>query len=177
MGKIKEPPPVKLTTSIFSADETLIAVIRGALGNCFGAIDYQSEFLPFEHTSYYAREFGEGLLRQFVAFANLIAPQRLAEVKLTTNELEAAWTVAGRRRVNLDPGYISLGKLVLATTKDYSHRVYLRQGIYAEVTLRYRHGAFEPWEWTYPDYASPPYLRICEDIRRIYLAQLREKAV
>jgi len=173
MGPIKEPPPVKLIASIFTGDATLLAVARGALVNRFGAIDYQSELLPFNYTSYYAREFGPSLVRQIVAFADLIAPQRLAEIKRTTNELETNWAIEGRRRVNVDPGYVSLGKLVLATTKDYAHRIYLGQGIYAEVTLQYKHGSFHPWEWTYPDYASPRYLEIFAQIRQIYAAQLR----
>jgi hypothetical protein len=172
MGKARQPAPVKLITSIFTSDETLLAVARGALANRFGAIDYCSDLLCFDHTSYYAREFGPGLMRQIVAFANLIPPQRLVRIKRLTNQLELTWAVEGRRRVNLDPGYVSLGKLVLATTKDYSHRVYIGQGIYAEVTLKYEHGAFHPWEWTYPDYASAPYLAIFAQVRQVYAAQL-----
>lgn len=175
MGKIKQPPPVKLMCSIFTADETLLAVVRGALTSLWGPLDYQSELLPFTHTTYYAREFGENLLRQIVAFANLIPRERLADVKRATNELETTWAAAGRRRVNLDPGYVALDKLVLATTKDYSHRIYLGQGIYAEVTLKYRQGAFQPWEWTYPDYASPRYLQVCNEIRAIYAQQHRQQ--
>jgi len=174
MGKIREPLPVKLIVSMFTGDATLLAVARGALSNRFGAIDYESELLPFHHTEFYAREFGPGLLRQIVAFAELISPQRLAEVKRTTNELELTWAVDGKRRVNLDPGYVSLGKLVLATTKDYSHRIYLGQGIYAEVTLKYEHGRFQAWEWTYPDYASARYLEIFAEIRQSYVDQLHQ---
>jgi hypothetical protein len=172
MGKIREPPPVKLIVSMFTGDETLLAVARGALVNRFGPIDYQSELLPFHHTDYYAREFGPGLVRQIVAFAELIPLQQLAEIKRATNELELTWAVDGKRRVNLDPGYVSLGKLVLATTKDYSHRIYLGQGIYAEVTLKYEHGRFQAWPWTYPDYASARYLEIFGEIRRMYADQL-----
>jgi hypothetical protein len=172
MGKITEPPPVKLIVSMFTGDETLLAVARGALVNRFGPIDYQSDLLPFDYTDYYTREFGPGLLRQIVAFGNLIRAESLTEVKRTTNELELTWAMEGRRRVNLDPGYVSLGKLVLATTKDYSHRIYLGQGIYAEVTLRYEHGHFRAWEWTYPDYASARYLEIFGEIRRFYVDQL-----
>jgi hypothetical protein len=174
MGKIKQPRPVKLIASVFTGDEALLAEARDVLANHFGRIDYQSELLPFEHTDYYAREFGEGLVRQILAFAELIHPQRLAEIKCITNDLEMAWAAGLTRRVNLDPGYISLSKLVLATTKDYSHRIYLGQGIYGEVTLHYRRGSFRPWEWTYPDYASPRYLEILSQIRDIYVAQLRE---
>jgi len=153
-----------------------LPVARRALANRFGAIDYQSEVLPFDHTTFYAREFGEGLVRQIVAFAELIPPDRLAEIKRVTNELEMTWAADGRRRVNLDPGYVSLSKMVLATTKNYSHRIYLGQGIYAEVTLHYKGGSFQPWEWTYPDYASPPYLEVFNKIRGIYVAQLRQLA-
>ncbi|MBM4431764.1 MAG: DUF4416 family protein [Chloroflexi bacterium] len=175
MGKVRQPAPVKLITSIFTGDETLLAVARGALVNRFGAIDYSSDLLSFDHTSYYAREFGQGLTRQIVAFTDLIPPQRLARVKRLTNQLEMIWAVGGRRRVNLDPGYVSSGKLVLATTKDYSHRIYIGQGIYAEVTLKYERGAFHPWEWTYPDYASPTYLAIFAHIRQLYVAQLSDR--
>ena len=173
MGKIKQPPPVKLMCSIFTADEMLLAVARDALTSQWGPLDYQSEWLPFNHTTYYAREFGENLLRQIVAFANLIPREQLAAVKRATNELETTWAAQDRRRVNLDPGYISLDKLVLATTKDYSHRIYIGQGIYAEVTLKYRHGSFQPWEWTYPDYASPRYCEMFAAIRQRYLAQMK----
>jgi len=175
MGKIRQPPPVKLIVSLFSGDLTLLAVARGALANRFGALDYQSEVLPFDHTSYYAREFGPNLLRQIVAFDELVPPERLAEIKRATNELELTWAVEGKRRVNLDPGYVSLGKLVLATTKDYSHRLYLGQGIYGEVTLKYEHGAFHAWEWTYPDYGSPRYREIFAEIRQLYADQLRSR--
>jgi hypothetical protein len=174
MGKTKQPRPVKLICSMFSGNETLLAGAREALGRRFGPLDYQSQVLPFDHTSYYAPEFGQDLKRQIVAFSGLIPPDSLAEIKLITNAMEMTWTQQGRRQVNLDPGYLSLGKLVLATTKDFSHRIYLGQGIYAEVTLHYRHGAFEPWDWTYPDYASPIYRSICGEIRAIYANQLRE---
>ncbi len=173
MGEIREPRPVKLIASVFTADELLLTEARDALASRLGRIDYQSELLPFDHTLYYAREFGEGLVRQIVAFAELVPPERMAGIKGMTNELEMIWTVGRQRRVNLDPGYVSLSKMVLATTKDYSHRIYLGQGIYAEVTLHYRRGAFHAWEWTYPDYASPRYLQIFGQIRDIYVAQLR----
>ncbi len=172
MGKIKQAPPVKLIVSMFGGDETLLAVAKGALVNRFGPVDYESEVLRFDNTAYYEREFGPNLLRRILSFSELMSPERLVEIKRTTNELELGWTADGRRQVNLDPGYISMGKLILATTKDYTHRIYLGQGIYAEVTLKYQRGAFHPWEWTYPDYASPRYLEIFTQIRSIYMAQL-----
>jgi hypothetical protein len=112
------------------------------------------------------------LVRRIWSFEPLVDPGALAAIKLSTNDLERAWSVDGRRRVNLDPGYVSLSKLVLATTKNHGHRVYLRDGIYAEVTLRYREGAFCPWPWTYPDYATAAYCALFGQIRRRYVAQL-----
>jgi hypothetical protein len=175
MGQIKEPKPVKLISSLFTADLELFEAARDRLSEAFGPADYESDLLPFDHTSYYAAEFGEGLRRKIVAFAGLIDPGRLAEIKRLTNDLEMGWAKEGKRRINLDPGYVSLAKLVLATTKNHGHRIYLGQGIYAEVTLGYRKKTFRPWEWTYPDYASPPYIAIFNRIRELYLMQLRQR--
>ena len=175
MGQLKEPKPVKLISSMFTADLELLEVARNKLSETFGRIAYESDLLPFDHTSYYAAEFGERLKRKIVAFAELVDPGRLVEVKRLTNDLEMDWAKEGKRRINLDPGYVSLAKLVLATTKNHGHRIYLGQGIYAEVTLRYRDKTFRPWEWTYPDYASPPYIAIFNHIRELYLAQLRQR--
>lgn len=173
MGKAKAPLPVKLIASLFSADVALLAAARTELERAFGPIDYESELLPFDHTTYYNPEFGEGLKRRFVAFASLIEPDRLAQIKTDTNQLEMKWTLEGKRRVNIDPGYISQSKLVLATTKNHGHRIYLGQGIFAEVTLRYYKRTFQAWEWTYPDYASPPYIAIFNHIRALYREQLK----
>jgi hypothetical protein len=184
MGKIKEPLPVKLIASIFTATGELLEEAGGRLSQEFGPIDYESELLPFDHTTYYAAEFGEGLKRRFVAFVDLVHPGELAEIKLLTNALEMEWVVGGRarggrsrkgkRRINVDPGYVSHSKLVLATTKNHAHRIYLGQGIYAEVTLHFRDGTFRAWPWTYPDYASPPLIAIFNQIRALYVKQLRE---
>ena len=160
MGSLRPPQPVKLVCSLFAGEPALLDQAREALERRFGPVDYESELLPFEHTAYYQAEFGAGLLRRILSFERLIDPADLAEIKLAANDLEARWMTEGRRRVNIDPGYISLAKLVLATTKNHGHRIYLRGGIYAEVTLRYRDGGFQVWEWTYPDYGSERYRRI-----------------
>ncbi len=174
MEKIEEPLPVKLIASMFTARGELLEEARVRLSQEFGPIDYESELLPFDHTTYYAAEFGENLKRRFVAFAELVHPERLAEIKLLTNALEMEWAAEGKRRINIDPGYVSHSKLVLATTKDHAHRIYLGQGIYAEVTLHFRDGTFRAWPWTYPDYASPPLIAIFNQIRSIYVKQLRK---
>ena len=175
MGKIKEPLPVKLVASVFAASGELLGEAKTRLGQEFGPLDYVSELLPFDHTTYYAAEFGESLKRRFVAFEKLVHPGELAEIKLLTNALETEWAVEGKRRINIDPGYVSHSKLVLATTKNHAHRIYLGQGIYAEVTLHFRDGTFRAWPWTYPDYASPPLTAIFNQIRGLYVKRLRER--
>lgn len=174
MGEIKRHPLVKLIVGMFTAKPELFDIAEDRLSEEFGPIDFESELLPFDTTTYYAAEFGESLRRKFVSFAELIDPGEMAGIKLFTNALEMELAVSGKRRINLDPGYLSLGKLVLATTKDRQHRIYLGQGIFAEVTLRFQKGSFRPWEWTYPDYRSQEYISIFNRIRRIYREQLRE---
>lgn len=174
MGKASTPPPVKLIMPMFTGHVELFQFAEDALVGHFGPVDYRSPRLPFDHTDYYEGEFGPGLQRQFIAFERLIDPARLVEIKHLTNALEERWGQAGRRRINLDPGYISPSKLVLATTKNHGHRIYLGRGIYAEVTLTYRNKTFRPWPWTYPDYRGEAYLDIMRALRAIYMKQLGE---
>lgn len=146
----------------------------------FGSIDAASEIMPFDQTDYYEDELGPNLLRKFVAFDRLINPKDLVAAKLFTNELEERISEqegSERRVVNLDPGYISLSKLVLASTKDYSHRIYMGDGIFAEVTLHYANRQFNPWPWTYPDYKTAAYRLFFDSIRRKYIEALRESGV
>jgi len=174
VGHAKDPVPVRLIVSAFAASDELIARAREQLVAEWGPLDYESELLPFAHTPYYAAEFGTGLVRRILAFERLIDPAALAPIKGRTNEIEQRHTVDGHRSVNLDAGYVALSKIVLATTKNYDHRIYLGEGIYAEVTLHYRKGAYHPWPWTYPDYATPEYCALFAEIRGRYLAQLRQ---
>ncbi|OGO05509.1 MAG: hypothetical protein A2Y73_05965 [Chloroflexi bacterium RBG_13_56_8] len=174
MGETSVPLPVKLIMPMFTGYVDLFWLAEEALAGYFGEVDYRSALLPFDHTDYYQREFGPSLQRQFIAFQKLIDPARLPEVKRITNALEERWSEEGQRRINLDPGYISASKLVLATTKNHSHRIYLGQGIYGEVTLTYQNKAFRPWPWTYPDYQSQAYLDIMQAIRGIYMQQIKK---
>jgi hypothetical protein len=174
MGTAKEPKPVKLIASIFSTDPALIDRAQAALAARFGPVDFASELLPFDHTNYYEPEFGAGILRRIVAFERLVDPGSLPDIKLATNAIEAEISAGGGRAVNMDPGYVGEGKMILATTKDHRHRIYLGKGIYGEVTLYYHQGTFHPWEWTYADYASPHYCDIFTRIRTHYREQLRQ---
>jgi hypothetical protein len=120
---------------------------------------------------------GPNLLRKFVGFEKLIRPKELASAKLFTNDLEEKISErfgSERRVINLDPGYITLAKLVLASTKDYSHRIYLGDGIFAEVTLYYSNKRFHAWPWTYPDYKTSDYCRFFERMRKLYIESLRK---
>jgi len=173
MGTAHDPYPVKLLASVLVARPAVLEAARAALGRRLGAIDFQGELLPFYHTGYYAAEMGTGLVRQIITFEALALPSELPACKVAANEIEQALAEGGRRVANIDPGYVSLAKLVLATTKDHAHRLYLGQGIYGEVTLTYRGGRFRPWPWTYPDYASEEYCRLFGEIRLRYRAQLK----
>ncbi len=171
MGRIKQPEPVKLIVAMLAHAEAALDQAAARLEAAHGPVDYASPLLPFTVSSYYAAEMGPDLRRRFIAFARLVLPDALPGLKLAAIALESDLAVDGRRTVNLDPGYLCAGKLVLATTKNQQHRLYLGQGIYGEVALRYRAGAWQPWEWTYPDYRSPEYAQVFADIRRLYMRQ------
>ena len=176
MGQVQLPPPVKLIVGMLAARQEYFQRAEECLEGDFGPVDFRSPLLPFTHTDYYSREMGQGLHRKFIAFAQLIDPGGLAGAKHFTNQVEEELGEGGPRRINLDPGYISPGKLVLATTKDREHRIYLGNGIYAEVTLRWRRQeGYEPWEWTYPDYGTDDYRSTLGEIRELYMRQRREE--
>lgn len=172
MGRIKKHPPVKLIIAFIFKEEEILHKAQDALISHFDAIDYQSKALPFTYTDYYETEFGKGLKRRFISFKKLISPRILPEIKITTNRIEKRLSNEGRRLINIDPGYIDMAKLILASTKDYRHRIYLNKGIYAEITLFYQNQTFAPWDWTYPDYKSTDYILIFNQIRNIYVTQV-----
>ncbi len=131
----------------------------------------------FQFTNHYEKEMGPSLFRKFISFEKLIYPDQISQIKIETNQLEeeiAKKHSPPTRPINLDPGYLDLAKVVLATTKDYSHRIYLSKGIYAEVTFSYEKRAFKFYEWTYPDYKSPKYQEFFFSLREKFHRQLRE---
>lgn len=168
MGKIKQPQMVKFIVGMITQDKNFFEIAQAQMTKLFGKIDFESEILPFTHTNYYEKEFGKDLLRKFVSFENLILPDELSKRKIATNKIEDELSENNKRKINLDPGYVSFSKLVLASTKDYFHRIYLGDGIYAEVTLFYKDKTFNPFLWTYPDYKTPEYINIFNHIREIY---------
>ncbi len=173
MGIAKKHQPVKLIIGFIFKEEAVLNKAEIILGRHFGKIDFASGILPFTHTSYYAPEFGANLKRKFISFKNFILPQGLSKIKIITNKIEKKLSVQGRRLVNIDPGYVDLAKLILASTKDYKHRIYLNKGIYAEVALFFQDSTFKSWEWTYPDYQTAAYIDLFNRIREIYAGQLK----
>jgi len=173
MGQIARPHKVNLITGLLASSADTLAKSKEALMRAFGAIDFASPVLDFTQTDYYAEEMGGGLKRQFLSFENLFDLDGIWTAKLKTNELEERFTHQGKRPVNIDPGYIDDAKCVLFSTKDYSHRIHLDKGIFAEVTLFYKEGSFRPWPWTYPDYKTGAYIEILNHIREIYRKKKR----
>jgi hypothetical protein len=157
-----------------SKGDLIIEAVKLFSGN-YGKPDFISDVLPFDYTDYYRAEMGSPLVRRFASFENLISPETLPEIKSFANDIEDRFSAGGKRGVNIDPGYLSEFHLILATGKGYAHRPYLRDGIYADLTLIYRNNAFHPLEWTYPDYASSDITRILIKIRDKYVFQLRNQ--
>jgi hypothetical protein len=178
MADPRPQPPVLLVVAAFSRHEAAIAWGRERLERAFGPVGLASNRFAFNQTSYYEATMGPDLKKQCLAFRDLVAPDSLPPIKLHTNALEGELAeqavYAESRPLNLDPGHLSLGKFLLATTKDQSHRVYLRDGIFAEVTLRYQDGAYEPWPWTYADYRQECARAFLQEARDYYRERLRE---
>lgn len=178
MGVPKAPDPVLLLLAVFSRYDAVIDWARQRIVQEFGPIALESPAFPFVHTDYYTPTMGEGLKKVFLAPADLVDPGRLPSIKTETNAWETEYASLGLwpepRPLNVDPGYITLGKLVLASTKDFAHRIYLGLGIYGEVTLFYRHQQWEHHDWTFADYRQPEYHVFFSRCREYLHQRLRE---
>jgi hypothetical protein len=163
MGAIRDPELVLLIIAVISRHDAAVEWARKRCGAHYGDVALASELFNFTETDYYAATMGGDLRKQFLAFETLVNPAALASIKCETNRWEAEYAAlelhAEPRPLNLDPGYVTPAKLVLASTKDHAHRLYLCDGIFAEVTLVYRHRQWQPLEWTYPDYRRGDYQR------------------
>lgn len=167
MGKIRRYPPVKLIIGLIYKDSSVYNKTKDKLRKKFGQIDFESAPLEFNFTDYYEKEFGKSLTRRFLSFKKAVPAHELFRIKLYTNRLEHKFMSAKNRLINIDPGYLDLAKLVLASTKDHCHRIYLYKGIFAEITLTFKDNSFQPWEWTYADYRTPEYIKIFNEIRKL----------
>ena len=177
MWEIKTPEPVKLVCGILASDRDCLQSALVSMSKQLGPFDLQSEVWPFTQTTYYRKETGPHILRQFVAFSELSSPAALAQIKHRTNALEQQLSQdlshAYPRPVNLDPGFIEPSKLVLASTKNFSHRIYIGDGIYAEVTLVVDRGQWSLMRYTYPDYHQECYWAYFESVRTRLMEQLK----
>ena len=174
MSVLRPPDPVKPVVAVFAADRTRIAAAAARLAERFGPIEYIGPELVFDQTDYYAPEMGGPLVKRLLAVEGLMDPADLVELKVFCAGVEAELSVAGRRTVNLDPGYVGLSQLVLATGKSAAHRLYLGRGVYGEATLAYEQGGFKTLPWTYPDFADARTMAAVADVRRRYVEQLRD---
>lgn len=156
MGEINDPKPVLLLVAVSSRYDEALAWSEHRLAELYGEVRLKSEAFDFSETEYYAESMGTELKKQFLVFEALIDPASLPQIKHATNAMEIAYAEQHEhpesRPLNLDPGYLTLAKLVLASTKDHAHRVYMSEGIYAEITLNYRKRGWQRSDWTYPDY-------------------------
>lgn len=169
VGKVIKIQPVKLITGLITQNVNSFVKAHRALGKQFGSVDYKSPILDFKLTDYYRDEMGTDLKRQFISFHKLIDPARLPDIKLFTNKLEDKFSKNSKRLINIDPGYVTAAKLVLVTTKNFAHRIYLNKGIFAEITLKFKNSSFRPHELTFPDYRTEEYITIFNHIREIYM--------
>jgi len=169
MGTLNQPHPVKLIVGVLMASDSWSHTVQDALESNLGAIDLASRIMPFNKTDYYAEELGTTPFRQFFSLKKRHMPDELAAIKLKTNQLEKDLAAKSElpRPVNLDPAYVDFSKLVLASTKDFSHRIYLANGIYAEITLQYRKGKWYALPWTFPDFAEERYHSFFTQVRTL----------
>jgi Domain of unknown function (DUF4416) len=175
LKKFDPPQPVKLVCGLLYRDPVWLERGVADLKSEYGEIDFQSESFPFHFTDYYFEEMGQPLFRSFVGFSRLIDPAALAGIKVFTNSLEQKHRDAGgsRRALNIDPGYLTATAYILATSKNYAHRIYLGMGVFAQQELLFEKKATRTLEWTYPDYRSLEYQQVLRRLREMYLAQLR----
>ena len=175
MGNEAVPASCRLTLGVIWSGDAVPDLARGSLNDLFGPILRESEAVPLgRYTAYYEREMGPGLSRCFWVFADPFPMGGLQEAKLATNRLERVFSENGKRRINLDPGLLSLDSLVLATTKPYFHRIYLSKGIYAELELVFKRGRMESLPWTYPDYGDVWAMEFFLKARNYLLQEMRK---
>ena len=166
--------PVQLFIGMLAPSDRVLPRVKETLAHCFGPIDLESRAFPFDVSDYYEPEMGPGLRRWFVAFERLIPPEGIVAVKLETQRIEDEYRRRGRRRVNLDPGYMDLYKIVLASAKFQGPKICLGHGIYADPTLYYDKG-WRDFPWGFPDFRDGRYDSVLSDIRRLYKAKRRDR--
>ena len=174
MSKPKEPLPAKLGIGLIYKEKTAAHSGWKAMEKKWGAVDFLSEVRPFEYTRYYEQEMGRPLYRRWAFFKDLVPQERLSDIKWQALEIEKKWVIEDKRQLNLDPGLITAERLVLATGKNYSHRIYLGKGIFGDLTLLFYNKSYQPLVWTYPDYRDEQTIGMFNKIREKYLRDIAD---
>ena len=174
MSLPKTPKPAKLVIGLFMKEKLLIEKIAAELIEVFGSIDTVSPWFPFDYTDYYESEMSAPLFRRMLTFKELVRQSSLADIKILTNEIESNYSRKKKRLVNIDPGYMLKERFVLATGKNFSHRIYIGKKIYADLTLIYTKGDFKKLPWTYPDYSNKNMLSFLRQVRKKYILDLKK---
>jgi len=169
-----DPDPVKLFVAILFSDQERLERAMEQMTAEFGPLDYRSEPMEFTESDYYQKEMGYPIVRIFISFRDLADPGGLAQTKIKTNEIEDRLAIEGKRKVNLDPGYMDVCKVVLASAKYNGQKVYLGQGIYADPNLQYQKGHFTAYPWSFPDFKNGRYEKVFLRIRELYKAKMRK---
>ncbi len=160
--------------SLFSSQDVFEAAAP-RLKDLFGSVYYESAALPWDYSTYYDSELGTPLYRHFMFFEAVVDPVLLVEAKLAVGDIEKEFSINGNRQINLDPGYLSLAKVVLASRKNYSHRIYLGRGVFCELELFYQEGRFNPLPYTYFDYRDDRFLKFFTKARTLLKKRLDVK--
>ena len=181
MWEINKTQPVKLLIAAMAADNKCLSAALDAIVAEFGTTDFESDIWPFDQTDYYKDQTGPNIVKQFVSIEKLIDPGELAQIKHKTNQIEQTQAdllrssgVVWPRPINLDPGIIEPSKLVLASTKNFSHRIYIGEQMYAEVTLVFHKGKWESFPYTFGDYKQLRYFEFFNKVRTRLVEQLRD---
>jgi hypothetical protein len=174
MSHPQPPKPAKLVIGLFAQKQERMADAAADLMESFGSIDLISPLFPFDFTTYYEKEMGSSLFRRIFVFKSLIQQEALADIKLKTNAIETLYSADGKRQVNIDPGYLLMERLVLATGKNFAHRIHIGKCIYADLTLIYQKNGYQPLPWTYPDYAHGSIRNFLTLVRNKYMEDLKD---
>ncbi len=174
MSKESSVEKVELLIGVIFRDSMLLGSLEDSLEVSFGPVELRSDIYDFDVTDYYEPEMGKGLKRIFYSFRNLIVPDEIVGIKLRTNRLEDEFALDGKRRVNIDPGYIDFYKLVLVSNKFLGQKIYLGKGVYADPTLYYDKG-WKPYVWGFPDFKSGRYYDFLERVREVYKQKIRRQ--
>lgn len=172
MSLPRKAAPVKLFIGFIYSDEDVLNKTIKLLENKYGQIDSYEGPIPFTHTEYY-KETGDNLKKYFISFKKNIKRDNIARIKLHSNKIEKKFQTTSKRQINIDPGYLTLSNVFLASCKDYYHRIYIGKNIFLENELRYTQKKYIPFEWTYPDYVSPEYIDYFLRLRKIYHNSLK----